>query len=65
MEHEFYRIRMMYKIIDQLNRHDYPLITSEEENHEELLADGKDYYRKYLAFKRQIREVLKVANTKD
>ena len=30
VEHEFFRIGMMYKIIDQMNRHDYPLIISEE-----------------------------------
>lgn len=30
VEHEFFRIAMMYKIIDQMNRHDYPLIISEE-----------------------------------
>lgn len=30
LEHEFFRIAMMYKIMDQLNRLDYPLITSEE-----------------------------------
>lgn len=29
-EHELFRIGMMYKIMDQLNRHDYPLIISEE-----------------------------------
>lgn len=29
-EHELFRIGMMYIIIDQLNRHDYPLIISEE-----------------------------------
>lgn len=30
LEHEFFRIAMMYKITNQLNRQDYPLIISEE-----------------------------------
>lgn len=30
VEHEFFRINMMYRIMDQLSRHDYPLIISEE-----------------------------------
>jgi len=30
VEHEYFRVGMMYKTIDQLNRHDYPLIISEE-----------------------------------
>jgi len=40
VEHEFFRIGMMYKIMDQLNRHDYPLIISEEgqKNYAESLS---------------------------
>lgn len=30
VEHELFRIVMMYKVMNQLNRHDYPLIISEE-----------------------------------
>ena len=30
VEHEFFRIGMMYRIMDQLSRYDYPLIISEE-----------------------------------
>lgn len=39
-EHELFRIKMMYKIMDQLSRHDYPLIISEEgqKNYSESLS---------------------------
>lgn len=39
-EHELFRIGMMYKVMDQLSRHDYPLIISEEgqKNYSESLS---------------------------
>lgn len=40
IEHELFRIGMMYKVMDQLSRHDYPLIISEEgqKNYSESLS---------------------------
>lgn len=40
VEHEFFRIGMMYKIMNQLSRHDYPLVISEngQKNFSESLS---------------------------